>query len=117
MTVYLSVCLKESITKLTQMLDLSHHRQTTRHNIARHRNACVVIGCLAEKLAGPSSVALLTPNILNYLLTNLSDQIDYSIVLFTLIALEKFAQTSESLMITDNIITTIPLNLFAFSWE
>ena len=78
------------------MLDLSHHRQPTRHNIAKHRNSCVVISCLAEKLAGPSSIALLTPNILNYLMTNLSHKIDYSVVLFTLIALEKFAQTSES---------------------
>ncbi|CAG2122885.1 unnamed protein product, partial [Medioppia subpectinata] len=38
----------------------------------------------------------MTPGILNYLIANLSHKNDYSIVLFTLIALEKFAQTSEN---------------------
>ncbi|CAG2117920.1 unnamed protein product, partial [Medioppia subpectinata] len=87
---------KESITKLSEMLDLCHTKHISRHQMAKHRNACVVIGCLAEKLAGPNSMALLTPGILNYLIANLSHKNDYSIVLFTLIALEKFAQTSEN---------------------
>ena len=28
-------------------------------SITRHRNICVVLGCLAEKMAGPNSVFLL----------------------------------------------------------
>ena len=80
------------------MLDLSQSKLISRESVAKHRNACVVIGCLAEKLAGANSMALLTPGILNYLINNLnnSQRIDSSIILFTLIALEKFAQTSQS---------------------
>ena len=33
-----------------------------------HRNICVVLGCIAEKLAGPASVALLTHMTLLYIL-------------------------------------------------
>jgi hypothetical protein len=78
------------------MLNLSNNKPINKQSLAKHRNACVVIGCLAEKLAGPNSMALLTSGILNYLISNLSLKSDYSIVLFTLIALEKFAQTSQS---------------------
>ncbi len=77
------------------MLNLSNSTAVGKHNVAKHRNACVVIGCLAEKLAGPNSMGLLTPGILNYLICNLSQKSDFSIILFTLISLEKFAQTSE----------------------
>ncbi|XP_054165300.1 RING finger and SPRY domain-containing protein 1-like [Oppia nitens] len=89
---------KESITKLTHILNLSNinSKHISRQSIAKHRNTCSVIGCLAEKLAGTNSMTLLTPAILNYLINNLSLKIDYSIVLFTLIALEKFAQTTEN---------------------
>ena len=34
----------------------------------RHRNICVVLGCIAEKLAGPASIPLLTPQTLDYLI-------------------------------------------------
>lgn len=36
-----------------------------------HRNICIALGCIAEKLAGPTSVALLTENTLDYLIANL----------------------------------------------
>lgn len=39
--------------------------------VHHHRNICVILGVLAEKLPGPSSVALLTPGTLEYLITNL----------------------------------------------
>lgn len=35
------------------------------------RNLCVILGCLAEKLPGPSCVAVLSDKILAYLLNNL----------------------------------------------
>lgn len=58
---------------------------------------CIVLGCLAEKLAGPNAVALLTPDTLDFLLANLLPDRPASLILFSLIALEKFAQTSQSL--------------------
>lgn len=79
----------------------------------RHRNICIALGCIAEKLAGPTSVALLTDSTLDYLITNLVKTFIFkktyrlklsflqdpsnhpSVVLFSLIALEKFAQTSK----------------------
>jgi len=102
-----------------------------------HRNVCVILCCLAEKLAGPASVSLLVnqntqggdhtklistlvpmnestkqPNhrkayssdelteaecsILGYLTENLSVTRDPNVILFSLIALEKFAQTSQN---------------------
>lgn len=87
------------------MLNLSRDSFTTGakdkdiKKIARHRNICVVIGCLAEKMAGPNSVYLLQANnyaILDYFIANIDQQVEPSVVLFSLIALEKFAQTSKS---------------------
>lgn len=37
----------------------------------RERNLCVILGCLTEKLAGPSSVAVLSETTLGYLIGNL----------------------------------------------
>lgn len=42
-----------------------------RNSPTQQRNICVVLGCFAEKLAGPSSITILTPGTLNYLVTNL----------------------------------------------
>jgi len=62
----------------------------------RHRNMSIVLGSVAEKLAGPRSVALLTPATLDYLLRNLAPASHPAVTLFSLIALEKFTQTSEN---------------------
>lgn len=64
---------------------------------AKHRNFCVVISCLADKLAGPNSVVLLTDSILNYLVSNINFNFEPTVILFSLLALEKFAQTSKFL--------------------
>ncbi|XP_049812745.1 RING finger and SPRY domain-containing protein 1-like [Schistocerca nitens] len=88
---------KESVVRLSNMLSLSaavSHRG--RVSPTEQRNVCVVLGCLAEKLAGPSSIAILTPGTLDYLIANLNENINPSVILFSLIALEKFAQTSEN---------------------
>lgn len=37
----------------------------------QQRNICVVLGCIAEKLAGPNSIAILTRGTLSYLMANL----------------------------------------------
>ena len=43
----------------------------------RHRNICIALGCIAEKLAGPTSVALLTDSTLDYLIANLVTKYHY----------------------------------------
>ena len=53
-------------------------------------------GFIAEMLAGPQSVALFTPQILDYLISNLDPEVHPAVIIFSIIALEKFAQTSEN---------------------
>uniref|UniRef100_A0A4W4HFU2 Ring finger and SPRY domain containing 1 n=1 Tax=Electrophorus electricus TaxID=8005 RepID=A0A4W4HFU2_ELEEL len=93
---------KDALQKLSDMLNLSGAvaRQDAL-NPAKHRNTTAVLGCLAEKLAGPASIALLSPGTLEYLLESLSFGLSLScahptVMLFALIALEKFSQTSEN---------------------
>lgn len=88
---------KDSILRMTEILNLKSSSFRSAKHAPRHRNICVVLGCLADKLAGPNSVFLLTDGTLDYLTANLSNAYDPSVVLFSLIALEKFAQTSEYL--------------------
>jgi hypothetical protein len=64
--------------------------------VTKHRNLAIVLGCIAEKLAGPRSVALLTPTTLAYLMGNLAPDKPPPVTLFSLIAIEKFAQTTEN---------------------
>ena len=47
-------------------------------------------------LAGPQSVALFTTQILDYLISNLDPDVHPAVIMFSLIALEKFSQTSEN---------------------
>uniref|UniRef100_A0A8C5QCK2 Ring finger and SPRY domain containing 1 n=1 Tax=Leptobrachium leishanense TaxID=445787 RepID=A0A8C5QCK2_9ANUR len=88
---------KDALQKLTEKL---HLNGTTAiqdsSNPAKHRNTTAVLGCLAEKLAGPASVSLLSPGILEYLLESLNIKFHPMVILFALIALEKFSQTSEN---------------------
>ncbi|XP_014667534.1 PREDICTED: RING finger and SPRY domain-containing protein 1-like [Priapulus caudatus] len=88
---------KESVMKLSDQLHLSRDLSITgRQSPTRHRNIAVVLGCIAEKLAGPTSISLLTADTLDYLLANLHTSCVPSVILYSLIALEKFAQTSEN---------------------
>ncbi|VDN05693.1 unnamed protein product [Thelazia callipaeda] len=93
---------KETVMRLlTQHLDLenSHSTKSNELHSSRDRNTCIVLGSLAEKLAGPSSVQICTNSTLNYLFNNLGCENDPQVILFSLIALEKFAQTSENRLI------------------
>uniref|UniRef100_A0A2R5LBY4 Putative ring finger and spry domain-containing protein n=2 Tax=Ornithodoros turicata TaxID=34597 RepID=A0A2R5LBY4_9ACAR len=103
---------KESVGKLAQMFQLSKDLAVKgRDNPMWHRNICVVLGCIAEKLAGPSSVALLTPDTLEYLVANLDPTMcNTSVILFSLIALEKFAQTSENKVTLEKHLAVLPTN-------
>ncbi|KAK6629470.1 hypothetical protein RUM43_003287 [Polyplax serrata] len=88
---------KESVLKLSKIFNLSTDSSIAgRSNPTQQRNICFVLGCFAEKLAGPSSITILTPGTLNYLITNLSEGTHHAVVLSSLIALEKFAQTTEN---------------------
>jgi len=64
----------------------------------RRRNICAVLGHLVETLAGPLSSSMMTDDVLQYLLTGLnttvgSTIVDANSILYSLIALEKFALT------------------------
>ncbi|XP_026316220.1 RING finger and SPRY domain-containing protein 1-like [Hyposmocoma kahamanoa] len=88
---------KESVVKVTQLFGLSSQRANADElNVRVERNICVVLGCIAEKLAGPNSVAVLTDSTLDYLLAFLISRREACVVLFALIALEKFAHTTEN---------------------
>lgn len=54
------------------MFNLSKNNVVLRGKENRQqRNICIVLGVLAEKLSGPSSVAILTPGTLSFLIANL----------------------------------------------
>ncbi|XP_073234022.1 RING finger and SPRY domain-containing protein 1-like [Porites lutea] len=60
------------------------------------RNLAVVLACLADKLAGPLSIVLLTQGTLEFLIQRLTTDEYPGVVLNSILALEKFAQTSEN---------------------
>lgn len=82
---------KDSVLKVTDIMAHYFH-----HCSQKERNLCVILGCLAEKLAGPSSIAMLNETTLQYLVENLGDTANLHVKLLSLIALEKLAQTSEN---------------------
>lgn len=92
---------KEAIVELRKNLGLSKNGPSPVYKAYDcQRNICVLLGCLAEKLAGPNSIALLSSDVLDYLISNLSTENRHEnppvIILHSMVALEKFAQTSEN---------------------
>ncbi|KAK9499487.1 hypothetical protein O3M35_002517 [Rhynocoris fuscipes] len=88
---------KEAVLRLSRQFNLSGKNRVLRgKDPRRQRNICIVLGVLAEKLSGPSSVAVLTQGTLDFLISNLEEDVEPVVTLFSLIALEKFAQTSEN---------------------
>ncbi|VDK47413.1 unnamed protein product [Anisakis simplex] len=86
---------KETVTRLVSRLRLDEAGNLQLSPVL-HRNICIVLGCLAEKLAGASSVHICTNTALNYIFDNLKPDRDTEVIMYALIALEKFAQTSEN---------------------
>ncbi|KRX92557.1 RING finger and SPRY domain-containing protein 1, partial [Trichinella pseudospiralis] len=86
---------KESVRKLLSQLDVSYPNFMATLPSYWHRNLSLVLGCIAEKLAGPYSVAVFQGIVIDYLLNNLRRIDDPLVILFSLIALEKFASTCE----------------------
>jgi len=104
MTLLLDDCplpTKETAVKCLDLIDklqeeFGEGKEGESEAITKHRNLAIVLGCIAEKLAGPRSVALLTDKTLDYLIGNLSPDKPPPVTLFSLIAIEKFTQTSEN---------------------
>eukprot|EP00095_Tigriopus_kingsejongensis_P006267 maker-scaffold990_size72856-snap-gene-0.13 protein:Tk06267 transcript:maker-scaffold990_size72856-snap-gene-0.13-mRNA-1 annotation:"ring finger and spry domain-containing protein 1-like" len=66
-----------------------------------HKNVAIVLGFMAEKLAGSRCQQFFSEEILAHFVHKLRPDEDPSVVLYSLLALEKFAQTSENkLLIT-----------------
>ena len=110
MTLLLDDCPLPTVDTAVRCLHLIKRLDTTGGDGGgtKHRNLAIVLGCIAEKLAGPRSVALLTPLTLDYLLSNLSLTSAPPVQLFSLIALEKFSQTSENKMTICQRLNTFP---------
>ena len=114
MTLLLDDCPLPTVDTAVRCLHLINRLDSTRAGdsedggVTKHRNLAIVLGCLAEKLAGPRSVALLTPTTLDFLLSNLSLTAAPPVQLFSLIALEKFSQTSENKMTICKRLNTFP---------
>lgn len=62
---------QDSVLKLSEMFQLSQKTDRLQTTPTQQRNICVVLGCIAEKLAGPSSIAVLSNATLDYLINNL----------------------------------------------
>jgi RING finger and SPRY domain-containing protein 1 len=75
---------KDSVIEVAEMI-----KTDTTTTIPCERNFCVILGCLAEKLAGPCSIAILTDATLNYLFKNITEETPKDVMLFSLIALGK----------------------------
>lgn len=70
------------IKQVTRIYGLSAARATTGDvNTRVERNICVALGCIAEKLVGPNSMAILTNDTLEYLLAFLVSFKKYLIIL------------------------------------
>lgn len=85
---------KKSIYQLDEVLGLQmgHER-----SVARQRNISIVLACLAEKLAGTFSNVLFSDEVQSYLLSRIEPERNEPIViLYSLIALEKFSQTTDN---------------------
>jgi len=86
----------ETAKRCLDLIDRLSEAEDSLENVTKHRNITIVLGCLAEKLAGPRSVELLNKKTLDFLISNLDPDRPPPIILFSLIALEKFSQTSEN---------------------
>ena len=79
---------KDTVVKLTSVFDLSSQKSMEgRNNPIIHRNMTIVLGCIAEKLAGPRSVALFTSGTLDYLISNLVSRLIFYKIFSMLICL------------------------------
>lgn len=65
------------------MFQLSQKLGNIQTSATQQRNICVVLGRIAEKLAGPISIAILSEATLDYLVSNLVSLTEFVIVNMT----------------------------------
>jgi len=90
---------KETIFKLYDNLGITSSSNSAASRVRaenRDRNVGIVLGCLAEKMAGPRAMTIFTNDVFNYLVDNLDPSRHPSVILFSVLALEKFAATAEN---------------------
>ncbi|EDV21654.1 uncharacterized protein TRIADDRAFT_64223 [Trichoplax adhaerens] len=106
---------RKTLLKLIEMLDLSTDvtnssimEKCGRSDVAPttdiFRNVAIVIGLLAARFPGVMSTSMFTEGVQDFLLSNLDPSRHKSLILYSLIALEKFALASgnkEKLLTTD----------------
>eukprot|EP00096_Caligus_rogercresseyi_P011351 TRINITY_DN4439_c0_g1_i1.p1 TRINITY_DN4439_c0_g1~~TRINITY_DN4439_c0_g1_i1.p1 ORF type:complete len:520 (+),score=97.52 TRINITY_DN4439_c0_g1_i1:169-1728(+) len=99
MTLLLDECPLPSastVSSLIRQLGLNTTTPDKATRPGRHRNIAIILGCIADKLAGPRSVDVFSSTVQDYLLSNLNESHHPSLILFSIIALEKFCQTTEN---------------------
>ncbi|KAK2705548.1 RING finger and SPRY domain-containing protein 1-like [Artemia franciscana] len=102
---------KDSIGRVPELFWLSARRpKPGKHENRRHKNIAIVLGALAERLAGPNSVVLLSDSALDYLIANLDVRNSPNLILFSIIALEKFAKTSDNMKVIKRRLNAIELS-------
>lgn len=75
--------------RLSQVFQLSQKNSKVQTSATQQRNICVVLGCIAERLAGPSSIAILSDATLDYLVSNLvRQQFIFMIIIINLFQLK-----------------------------
>lgn len=100
MTLILDDCplpAKEAIVTLEKFLAVcGQTANDSALSYARHRNVCILYGCLAEKLAGAASTNLLTANLIDYLVENLKLDKHPCVIVHALVAIEKLSLTGDN---------------------
>uniref|UniRef100_A0A0K2U236 Putative LOC100120278 [Nasonia vitripennis] n=1 Tax=Lepeophtheirus salmonis TaxID=72036 RepID=A0A0K2U236_LEPSM len=84
-----------TVGELIQKLELKNSCDT-KTKPDKHRNVAIILGCIADKLAGPRSAHIFSVQVQDYLLSNLQNDNHPALILFSIIAIEKFCQTTEN---------------------
>ena len=77
-----SETVKRCMELISRLTNDENTEQDTDVNVTRYRNITIILGCLAEKLAGPRSVSLLTYNTLTFITRNLDPDRPPPVILF-----------------------------------
>lgn len=90
---------KDIIERLVQKVDpifaMKVRNPVDDITLIMQRNACVIYGFIAERMAGPFSVLLMTPALATFLVHTLQENLNPSLTLYVLLCLESMAMTSK----------------------
>ena len=59
-----------------------------------------MLGCVADKLAGPNAQALMSDDVIQFLLSCLEPKVNYETMIHALVAIEKIAKTGNVVQTT-----------------